>query len=393
MKLPGNWWLLGSDGQLQSDIDTPQIEYFRDVSKQMNPGDKVILCISMPNWIYAAKYKKYGEFYDESDLIYLQNEILAKRNVQVKVYLSGDLHHYRRHEEINPKDVNARVQKITAGGGGAFLHPTHDADVSVLSEDYGIGQQSKRRFKLKESFPDTEKSKRLCLMDLLFFFKNPQFGVITGILYLWTAWLVWASINYKVPHDVKHAFIFSGEAIHNNPIVALWFFLLIGAFVLFTDTHSRIYKWMGGILHCLAHFLCIFLVGWGAVLLIHFLFKEYPFFDFVFTGVAIFFGGWFAGSMIMGIYLFISQFFFGRHNDEAFSALKIQDYKNFLRLHIAEDGTLTIYPIKIERVPRRWRDRHDNERDKIKSLVVPLDGTNAELIEEPIILKPVQVDV
>ena len=102
----------------------------------------------------------------------------------------------------------------------------------------------------------------------------------------------------------------------------------------------------------------------------------------------IFLMGWITGSTIMGIYLFISQFFFGRHNDEAFSALKIQDYKNFLRLHINSDGILTIFPVKIEKCPRKWRDRTSLEKNKIKSFIVPEDGSGAELIEKPIILKP-----
>ena len=70
-----------------------------------------------------------------------------------------------------------------------------------------------------------------------------------------------------------------------------------------------------------------------------------------------------------------------------FIEAEIQDFKNFLRLHIAEDGTLTIYPIKIHKVARKWRDRKENEKDKIKSYIVPEDGSGAELIEEPIILK------
>ena len=57
----------------------------------------------------------------------------------------------------------------------------------------------------------------------------------------------------------------------------------------------------------------------------------------------------------MGVYLLISLNVFGRHSNEAFSALRIEDYKNFLRLHIAKDGSLTIFPIGIERVPRRWK--------------------------------------
>jgi hypothetical protein len=76
---------------------------------------------------------------------------------------------------------------------------------------------------------------------------------------------------------------------------------------------------------------------------------------------------------------------FGRHDNEAFSALKIQDYKNFLRLHIDEKGTLTIYPIKIQRASRKWRAREKNENDN--SFIVPEGGTKPELIEPPIILK------
>ena len=87
----------------------------------------------------------------------------------------------------------------------------------------------------------------------------------------------------------------------------------------------------------------------------------------------------------MGLYLTISMNIFGRHDNEAFSALKIKDYKNFLRLHIDEEGTLTIFPIKIQKASRNWRKRNDGENDN--AYIVPLDGTKPELIEEPIVIK------
>ena len=389
LKLTSGWWLFGSDGQLQSDIDTPQIEYFRNVAeKHMQVGDKVILCISQPNWIYAHKYKKYDEPYDESDLIYLQNEILSKKNIDVKVFLSGDYHHYRRHEENKAKDKNAKVQKITAGGGGAFLHPTNDIDVSIISEDYGKDKKSKRTFSLKKSYPDLETSKKLAFGDLLFLFLNPGFGIVTAILYLLTAWLVGATIHFSAPADFWDIFILTAIAFKNNPLVAVWIILVFGAFIMFTDTHSKIYKWGGGFLHCMAHMIAIFYIGWGSLYLATYLFGNGTFFQFIFAFALVFWLGWIAGSIIMGIYLFISMYFFGRHNEEAFSALKIQDYKNFLRLHIARDGTLTIYPVKINKVARKWRNRRDDEKNKIKSFIVPEDGSGAELIEDPIILKP-----
>jgi hypothetical protein len=107
----------------------------------------------------------------------------------------------------------------------------------------------------------------------------------------------------------------------------------------------------------------------------------------IFGGAMVFGSGWLAGSFLMGAYLLISLNVFGRHAEEAFSALKIQDYKSFLRLHIAEDGTLTIYPIKIERTARRFRKPGPDEEGKVTSLLTPDGGTAPELIEDPICIK------
>jgi hypothetical protein len=62
------------------------------------------------------------------------------------------------------------------------------------------------------------------------------------------------------------------------------------------------------------------------------------------------------GSFFLGVYLFVSIRLFGRHSNEAFSSLRIQDYKQWLRLRIDSSGILTIYSIGIDRVPRRWRE-------------------------------------
>lgn len=396
LKLPGNWWLFASDGQLQSDIDTPQIEYFRKVSEKMDAGDRVILCISQPNWIYAEKYKKFGELYDESDLIYLQKEILDKKNIQVKVYLSGDYHHYRRHEEKDAVDTKAKVQKITAGGGGAFLHPTHDVDVSEISDNY---KSQERFFNLKKSYPEIDTSKKLTLRNLLFLFYNPGFGILTAFLYLLTSWIVISSFEFgklQPPSGILDSFIYSIKltalAFMKNPVAGIWIALLFMAFIFFTDTHSKLYKYIGGFLHCSAHLSAIFYLSWIILLVIHFN-QEGLYLKFFTAFTLIFFSGWIVGSVIFGIYLFISQYFFGRHSEESFSAIKCQDYKNFLKLHIKKDGTLTIYPIKIEIVPRKWRDRRMEESKENNSLIVPIDGTPAELIEAPVILHPEKISV
>ena len=43
---------------------------------------------------------------------------------------------------------------------------------------------------------------------------------------------------------------------------------------------------------------------------------------------------------------------FRKHPNEAFSSLRIEGYKSFLRMHIAPDGRLDVYPIGLRRVPK-----------------------------------------
>lgn len=49
----------------------------------------------------------------------------------------------------------------------------------------------------------------------------------------------------------------------------------------------------------------------------------------------------------------------GLHGTEAYAPLHHQDQKHFLRLHIQADGALTVYPIGVDRVGRKWTLRPD----------------------------------
>jgi hypothetical protein len=59
-------------------------------------------------------------------------------------------------------------------------------------------------------------------------------------------------------------------------------------------------------------------------------------------------------ASIFGTYLFLSVNFLGQHWNEAFSSLKIEDNKGFLRMNINKKGDLSIFSIGIDRVPRKW---------------------------------------
>ena len=90
--------------------------------------------------------------------------------------------------------------------------------------------------------------------------------------------------------------------------------------------------------------------------------------------------------MIVGLYLLISINVFSRHDNEAFSSLAIQDYKQFLRMKLDEDGTLTIFPIGIRRVPRRWKKREGDGPGPVLESDDPR-ATAPELIEEPVVCR------
>jgi len=67
---------------------------------------------------------------------------------------------------------------------------------------------------------------------------------------------------------------------------------------------------------------------------------------------------WVIGGVggVLGIsgYLWITHCL-GYHGNEAFAPLHHMDQKNFLRLHIDDGGALTVYPMGVDRVCRRWR--------------------------------------
>lgn len=57
---------------------------------------------------------------------------------------------------------------------------------------------------------------------------------------------------------------------------------------------------------------------------------------------------------VFGLYLYVALNVFECHYNEAFSALRISSYKNFLRLHIQPNGDLEVFAFGIDKMPRKW---------------------------------------
>ena len=116
VELPHRWWLLAIDTQFDDYVDSPQLEYFREVARDLRDGDAVILCTSTPAWVKAGSGAE-AKGYDTIE--FFVREIVKPRGAQVRVMLSGDTHHYARYAHPDGG------QRITCGTGGAYLAATH----------------------------------------------------------------------------------------------------------------------------------------------------------------------------------------------------------------------------------------------------------------------------
>src|SRR3954451_15321995 len=94
-------------------------------------------------------------------------------------------------------------------------------------------------------------------------------------------------------------------------------------------------------------------------------------------------GGYFVGPLILSLYLMISLVAFRRHRNDVSSALRSPDFKNFMRLTIDENGTLTIFPIGISKAATKWTAVTGGG-----SKLMPQNGTGPILIEEPVSFPP-----
>jgi hypothetical protein len=83
-------------------------------------------------------------------------------------------------------------------------------------------------------------------------------------------------------------------------------------------------------------------------LVFRYLWRLFPFFWIIATPVA---------AQIMGTYLFLSVNWLGCHMNEAFSSLRIEDYKHFIRMFIDPvTENLHVYVVGVDTVPKHWEE-------------------------------------
>jgi hypothetical protein len=386
IQLPGDWWVWGTDSQLEGYIDQPQIDYFQHAAAYwMKPGSKVILCVADPSWAYVDPKDPDKKFDSFSYLERLAGLALAPRRPegeaedaqrwpkegepmghQLKLVLTGDSHHYCRW--IDQGEDYPGLNYIVCGGGGAFLHPTHHLKAKTFKSRYprpgiagGPGEFS-RQFNIASSengealFPSRGTSRKLAFGNLCFPLINKLFTATLTGLYLLFHWILdftaralgWGTLDSVVgTGSYCHGVVRYWELILSSPWAVLLVLVAWLGYVNFAESpYSKSLKAFMGTAHAVAQAAVVTAVTVGAMQLL----PNDGWWPIYAIPIAALVAGAFS-AFTFGLYLLASLLLLGRHPNEGFSSMAIADYKSFLRLRIATDGRLEIYPIGLRKVP------------------------------------------
>jgi hypothetical protein len=364
ISLPHRWWLLAIDTQFGAYLDDPQLRYFRDVAEGLGADDRIILCTSTPGWVEAADDPGA---YDTID--YFVRTVIEPTGAQVKLMLSGDLHHYARYE-------GPERQLITCGGGGAYLYPTHKLPEDILVPppvSRSRRQSPQKRYDLAATYPSKARSRRYaCGVFGRVLARNPSFAALLGALHTLYA--------LALVEQMQHA---SGAAqrLFTIPVTMMGLVILAGAtfFAMPPRGERRPKHWLFGVGHGLVHVGLGVLGAWA--------WAGLPFTHWtwplpVLAALVIYLpvSGVLA-TEVFCLYLLLAGSA-GVNLNELFAGQSIIDSKSFLRLRFERDGSLTIYPVAVDRVARNWMVAPDAPRTQ--SWIAPREPIVTRLIEPPL---------
>jgi hypothetical protein len=346
LRLPHRHWLVAVDVQLQCDLDVPQRRWFEAALKDLREGDHVIIALAEPTWVWRQQYgKEHGP-----QLRSLLHYITEEKRARVVLWLAGDLHHYRRMERTD-EGPERGAQYVTAGGGGAFLHPTHTPSLPRLRR----GRPGEtRRYQVSVEYPSRRVSLALARRNLFFPVHNLRFGFATAALYTLLSWLLPQPDLGAIDRGVGPALQRGLVQVAEQPSAISLVVLLLVAVVYFTDSNRTSYRVGAGLAHGVAHLLAALAATAAGLWCARALGVQH---DVVARrGVMIAASavlGYILGGTIMGLYLFVSVRVFRRHGNEAFSSLREEGWKNFLRLRVDASG-ISLWAFGLDRMPERW---------------------------------------
>ena len=388
IRLPHDWWIWGIDSQLESDMDHPQLDYFNTLAAEMRAlapaaQHKIILLTAEPSWVQCPgdnamkNCRRNTEAFNT--LAHFEKRYIRSKGFQLKLVLSGDLHHYLRYES-GP----AGTVRITSGGGGAFLLGTEwmpsELKLREGTRETVAAEEPPVTYRRAASFPTRRQSHRLGWGVFALPLRNRSFTFFLSIIYLLFAWLLQTgsrgaggdvftggSLLAGMQHDLgfwnqveafAKAFLFS-------PASSVFLLVVVGGLTAFTWSQAKGHHWVArllGFLHAVAHvILCCTLMAAIATAMTGRYKPGDEQFNMILIAGLLLLGG-LCGALLFAAFLFVTSRLTGVHVGELFSSMAISGYKNFLRLRLDASGKLTVYTIGLKTAPNDWTFRAPGKR-------------------------------
>jgi Calcineurin-like phosphoesterase len=361
IRLPNGWWIWAIDIQLDTYIDDIQLDYF--LAQPVAAGDKIILMTAKPAWVKAVPHRPEPPSWRY--LSYFEERVVRKNGARLAIVLTGDLHHYARYEPAG-RGADDAPTRITAGGGGAYLSPTHtlkdSLDLRSLDHDASV------TYERAAVYPTEAQSRRLSNGILRLAQLNPSFAALIGALYVLLGLAMLDALNAAEGPLTEAARGLAGILAPGGMSIVLGL-LLFGAVFGATDIKpdalqtqragraaTQLAKGLVAAAHTLIHLL---LAGMLVYLAVSVAPDGAPILAWLLAVVLLFGAGFTAGATVFGVFLLAIHRIRGPKAPEAanqvFTGQSIADYKNLVRMRFGADGSLTLYPLGVDEVGRDWR--------------------------------------
>ncbi|MFP5361303.1 MAG: metallophosphoesterase family protein [Thermoleophilia bacterium] len=361
IRLPNDWWIWAIDIQLDTYIDDVQLDYF--LAQDVAPGDKVILMTAKPAWVKAVADRTEPSSWRY--LSYFEERVVRAKGAKLPIVLTGDRHHYARYEPAGDDEAPTR---ITAGGGGAYLSPTHTLQTSLdlrsLDHDTSVA------YERAEIYPRERDSRRLSVGVLGLARLNPSFAGLLGAIYVLLGLAMLGALNAGEGGLLDAVDGFGGllsEAA--GPLTIILALVLFGAIYGGTDIKpdalevkrgrrgaTKLAKGLVALVHTVIHLLAAAALVYLAASVAP---DGAPIVAWLLAIALLFAAGFALGATVFALVLLAIHRIRGLKAPEAanqvFTAQSIADYKNLVRMRFAADGSLTLYPLGVDRIGRDWR--------------------------------------
>ncbi|MFD3945142.1 hypothetical protein [Streptomyces sp. NPDC058579] len=422
VQLPKRWWLVGLDSQLGSYVDDPQRRYFETyLSALLEPGDSVIVCSAAPTWV-----KSVEEPDAFNSLHWFDRNIVRSRfdrttrtyeptGASIRLWLTGDKHHYARYAERLPDDGPGaggpgaegalppdprRRQMVTCGLGGAYLAATDrlPKELSLPSAASRLREKDDPPLSFAlapHTYPAPAESRSLARGIANPFSphflprRNPGFAVLAGVVHMVLALIMCGAFALG---EGRHNPAGALQGADRDDLLgllcasALLFVLpfLIGWWRgLLSERRPRAPSGpvLGGLLQVAVTAAALtvtvamarsFASSWNGLIVLVIL--------VIVAGVM----GATLGSQLFALWVLWSHE--GEPAEWQMSGQSIDDHKGFVRMHIARDGTLTLFPLALDSTCRDWRLSEVTDTRAAWTRPVPATPPTVRLIEEPVVI-------